>query len=236
MEKNFSSKVSSKRFESISLGTWFDSFRNDTEMREIFLNMDRAMRYIHDRGYCISSFDPKKIEILNNSVDQIKFDYLEPLPADPVMRSKAVKDDIYNSAFVQVGLYSNCLYYLKKDFLKDNFDKFTTFIPEGDVPYYRGVICRNAPVYFCEYATEKASRDLADLENSLKELGEQNNLPVAKPKTYDLGVNDSINDRIYPSISGLRDSAFVSAMMFPVVLFVIGIIGVVLLLLFNLVG
>lgn len=205
----------------VSLASWINSYRDEEEMREIFLNMDRAMKYLHDRGYCIKSFDPRNIYILNNSIDQIKLDVL-PLPSDYSESKKYVKEDIYNSSFVQIGLYSKCLPYLKREFLKSNFDKFCEFLPEGDVPYYRGVIDRGASVYFCEYAMEKANRDLAALEKEL--AGEGMGTPAPKAPMGDVNVNTRINDGIYKQLSGKRDAAFVSLLLFPTALLVLGVV------------
>lgn len=194
----------------ISLYSWIGSFRDEEEMREIFLNMDKAMKYLHDRGYCVQTFDPRKIFILNNSINQIKFNYMK-MPDDFAERRSIVKDDIYNSTFIQIGLYTKCLGYLSKEFLKTNFDDFTTFLPSGDAAYYRGVVERGAPIYFCEYAQEKANRDLAALEN---ELGEESGKSLVKKDGKNtvsgLSVNEKINDNIYPQICGKKEAAFVN--------------------------
>lgn len=217
--------MNSNIYESISLSAYIDSFRDEEEMREIFLNMDRAMKYIHDRGYCVRSFNPKDIEILNNSVNQIRFAELLPLPDDYNQKKKYIKEDIYNSSFVQIGLYANCLSYLQRDFLKSNFDKFAQFLPEGDVPYYRGVIDRGASVYFCEYAMEKANRDFVALEQELAGEG-ASKMPTRTNRSMfdDLGINDKINDKIYKQISGKSDAAFISFLLFPTAILVLSAI------------
>lgn len=120
-------------------------------------------------------------------------------------KRKIIKEDIYNSSFVQVGLYSNCLQYLNKTFLKSNFDDFSQFVPVGDVPYYRGVIDRGASVYFCEYAMEKVNRDLAAMEAELAAEGKTSN--TQRKKYDDTGINDRINDSIYKEISKGRKEA-----------------------------
>ena len=215
--------TSSSRVEAVSLDSWIKSFRDEEEMREIFLNMDRAMKYLHDRGYCIKSFDPRNILILNNSVDQIKLDIL-PLPDDYAVKKQYIKEDIYNSSFIQIGLYAKCLSFLNKDFLKTNFDRFCEFLPEGDIPYYRGVIDRGASVYFCEYAMEKANRDLATLEKELAEEGSGLIVPKPKSSMGDVNVNARINDGIYKQLGSKREAAFVTLLLFPTALLVVGVV------------
>lgn len=233
MDRDFSEKSKivdfasyrKKREDAISLNSWVSSFRDDEEMREIFLNMDRAMKYLHERGYCVRTFDPNHINILNNSVNQIKLETLK-MPLDQGEQRKIIKEDIYNSSFIQIGLYSNCLSYLNKDFLKSNFDEFSRFVPEGDIPYYRGVIDRGASVYFSEYAMEKVNRDIAAMEESVNgSAGVQKSITPQKRKYDDTGINDRINDSIYGDISkGRREAAFVSFMLFPTAILVLGMI------------
>lgn len=214
MEKEFSFNSNKTDNQSISLKSWIDSFRDEEEMKEIFLNMDRALKYIHEHGYCIQNFDPSCIEILNDSLNQIRFSELMQMPDDPVQQKQIVKEDIYNSSFIQVGLYTNCLSYLKKDFLKSNFDGFATFLPENDIPYYRGVIERGASVYLCEFVAERTKRDLATLE---KELNGENSKKINSISEYSSSsINDQINDAIYKHINSKRsDAAFVTTLIFP---------------------
>ena len=207
--------MANDNYESMTLSDWVLSHPGEEDLRSTFLNMDRALKYIHDHGYCIQVFHPSEIEVLNNDEDYIQFKHLMELSSDPVTRKKMIKEDIFNSSLIQVGIYSNSLNYLNPDFLKENFDSFAQFLPSSDIPYYRGVIQRGAAVYFCEYALEKRNRDLADLE---KELGEM---------TYDAEnqsikdnasiTNDAVNDIIYKQINGLRDSAFINWLLVPTV-------------------
>ncbi len=215
----------SHQYEEVSLDSWVNPYRDDEEMREIFLNMDRAMKYLHERGYCVKSFNPRRIKILNNATNQIRFETLE-MTKDPIEQRQIIKEDIFNSSFIQVGIYSKCLPYLKREFLKDNFDQFAQFIPEGDVPYYRGVIGRGASVYFCEYAMEKVNRDLAAMESAIAgQSGVQKQMSLQNKKYDDTGINDKINDSIYKEISkGRKEAAFVSFLLFPTALLILGVI------------
>lgn len=214
MEQNISFNPNNSNEESVTLRAWFGSFHSEDEMKEIFLNMDRALKYIHEHDYCIRTFDPARIEILNNSLNQIRFSEIMMMPSDPRERKSIIKEDIYNSSFVQIGLYTRCLNYLKKDFLKSNFDGFATFLPESDVPYYRGVIERGASVYLSEYAEERTKRDLITLEKELN--GEAAAANVSTMNFDTDGINDHINDSIYKQISNKKtDAAFATILMFP---------------------
>ena len=204
-----------KEIESTTLEQWVQTHYSEEELRSIFLNMDRALKYIHDHGYCIEVFYPTEIKVLNNEDDHIQFNKLVELSQDGSIRREMVKEDIFNSSLIQIGIYSKSLKYLTPEFLKENFDSFSQFIPADDIPYYRGVVQRGASVYFCEYALEKRNRDLIELEKELG--GEDNKTLVKQPQNEDL-TNNKVNDQIYRQINGLRDAAFVNLLLIPTII------------------
>lgn len=219
--------------DAVSLKSWVDTFRSEDELREVFLNMDRAMKYVHEHGYCVKTFDPREIEILNGSVNQIKFNTLLQMPSDYSIQRRIVKEDIYNSTFIQIGIYTKCLEYLNPDFLKQNFQRFSTFLPQGDIPYYRGIVERGASVYFCEYAMEKKKKDLEMLENEVssnvddaggygagKRLVKSNGTSISD----DIHINDSINDSIYKQINSKSDAAFINFLVYPTIVLILGVL------------
>lgn len=194
--------------------------RSDEELKEVFVNLDKALKYLHNHGYYVVSFDPRNIEILNEQTDQIKFNYIKSLPIAYNESAEKKKYDIFLSACLQIGLYTHTLKYLNVDYLKDNFDEFASNLPSEDVPYYRGIIERGANVYLGEYLTEKSKKDLKKLE---EELGDEADISTITRGTVD-DTNEAINDKIYKQISGLRDSAFISFFTYPVL--IIGIITI----------
>ena len=211
--------------ETITLDQWVREHYSEEELRSIFLNMDRALKYIHDHGYCIEVFYPTEIKVLNNEDDHIQFNKLVELSSDPDIRREMVKEDIFNSSLIQVGIYSKSLKYLNPDFLRENFDEFSQFIPQDDIPYYRGVIQRGASVYFCEFALEKRNRDLEALE---KELGEEGGKSLIKTPNDEDITNNKINDQIYRQINGMRDAAFINLLLIPtIILGVLLVFGIV---------
>lgn len=212
-----------KKYESITLADWVSSHPSEEDLRTVFLNMDRALKYIHEHGYCIEVFYPTEIEILENEKDHIQFKRLLELSKDSELRRNMIKEDIFNSSLIQIGIYSNSLKYLNPDFVKENFDEFAQFIPGGDVPYYRGVVQRGASVYFCEFALEKRNRDLEALEKELGE-GEGKGRQLMKENGHNAGVgsitNDKVNDEIYSQINGLRDAAFINYLVLPTIILI----------------
>lgn len=221
---------------SITLLEWLSatSYTED-DLHTLFVNMDSAMKYIHEKGFCIGSFNPTKVEILDDSLQKIKFDSLIPMDTDSyVVKKEYVREDIGRSALLQIGIYSNCLQYLNPTFLKENFKQFETFLPEGDIPYYKGVIERNASVYFVDYTVERRKRDLEALErevNGNSNSNETTGVGINKARVYSNGhsilntydsTNSKINDSIYKNLKGMSDTAYISFLVVP---FIVGILG-----------
>jgi len=206
----------------VLLSDWLSEYHSEEELREVFLYMNKALKYIHEHNYCIEVFYPTCIQLLDDRADCIRFQRLVELPSDNSAKREMINEDIFNSALLQIGIYSNSLRYLKPEFLKENFDSFVQFIPSGDVPYYRGVIQRGASVYFNEFAIEKGNRDLAELEKQLEgtdSVGGNKPLVKASPNRIDVDSDNSkINDQIYPQINGLNDSAFVNVLLIPAII------------------
>lgn len=204
---------------------WFEDSHSDQEKRELFLYLDFAMRYVHDRGYCVYTFDPNEIEILNNSIKQVKFNTLLEMPKDDVKFQNKLKDeDIYNSAAVQVLLYSKFPLNTKTEFIKEHYDEFTTFLPESDVRYYRGVLQDHASIYFTEFEQERIKRENDNLEKELSDMSDKKDISKEEKKKKDLIKmlsNDKINNTIYRSINVVKESAFINILLYPTVMIVL---------------
>lgn len=208
-----------------TLETWFKDSHTEKEKRELFLYLDFAMRYVHERGYCVYSFNPSQIEILNNSVKQVKFNTLLKMPADDIKYQTKLKDeDIFNSAVLQVLLYSKFPLVTNPDFLKEHFDEFTTFLPESDFRYYRGVIQDNASIYFTEFEFERVKREEEQIEKELDVNNSKSSSGNVEKKQKELKMmfsNDKINNSIYKSINGNKEAAFINVLVYPVVILVL---------------
>ena len=233
MEKATTTSLNSNNnsVESVTLSEWVSGHHSEDEMRSIFLNMDRALKYIHEHGYCIDVFYPTEINVLNNNDNYIQFRKLVELSKEYDIAKEMIKEDIFRSSLIQIGMYSNSLNHINPNFVKENFDSFAQFIPSDDVPYYRGVIQRGASVYLCEYTEEKSKRDIETLE---KELGE-NEKNTDIPKSVDI-TNKKVNDMIYRQINGMSESAFTNVALVPIIILTIISIIMSIIMLINLIG
>lgn len=211
-----------KKIDVITLKEWFADSHIDKEKRELFLYLDLAMRYVHDRGCCIKTFNPSEIEILNNSINQVKFNTLLKMPEDDLNYQNQLKnEDIFNSSILQVLLYSKFPLNTPADFIKEHYDDFITFLPESDINYYRGVIQNNVSVYFTEFELERIKRENQKLENELDSNGSNNSFFKPIYKLKEKFSNDKINNAIYKKVNTYKEAAFINILLYPTVVIVL---------------
>lgn len=210
---------SNSNTESVTLSEWVNSHHSEDEMRSIFLNMDRALKYIHEHGYCIDVFYPTEINVLNNDDNYVQFKKLVELSKDYEIAKEMKREDIFRSSFIQIGMYTNSLNYLNPEFLKENFDSFAQFIPQDDVPYYRGVVQRGATVYLYEFFLEKRKRELEDLGKQVGDVSAEITA-INEPSPAEL-TNTKINNQIYRQINGVDQAAFLNMALIPIAILVL---------------
>ena len=220
-----------KQVDSITMQEWLTHYHTQGEYQTLFINMDLAMKYIHDQDYYIESFALDTIEILNHSVKQIKFNQLHEMPLDLSSQKNIVRDNIFLSAVLQIGVYANCLPYFRGEaitYLKQNFGEFSIFLPEEDVPYYKGVIERGASVYFSSYVGERKKRDLNNLDQQINDEGAEKGKSLVKTNGTSLSAEDLVPQNIselqnvYGNLSK-KDAAFARALIYPVLILLVGL-------------
>ena len=222
-----------KEIDSITLNEWLQSYRTNNQLQNLFVNMDIAMKYIHDQGYYISSFALDRISLLNHSIRQIQFQELAPLPYDISQQKQVVRDNIFMASVLHIGLYAKCLQHFTMNTIpaiKDNFQQFTIFLPPEDVPYYSGIIEKGASVYYRAYVGERKKRDLQNLEKEVSS-GENNSSGKRLVKTNGsaytaedfLPQNEEANELIYASLVK-KEAAFARALIYPILVFVLGFV------------
>ena len=219
----------------MTLSEWLQKHHMQEDLQNLFVNMDIAMKYIHDQGFYIESFALDRIKLLNDSIRLIRFENLAPFPNDITQQKELVRNNIFLSAVLQIGVYANCIQYFNTDtmqFLKENFNQFSMFLPQEDVPYYKGVIERGASVYYSAFVGERKKRELKELDKQLsgvdggvnssgKVLVKSNGL--AEPSAEDLiPHNEKENGVIYKDLSK-KEAAFARALIYPIMILIFGL-------------
>lgn len=222
---------------SITLSEWYDFYYDEDNILSLKLGMDSAMRYIHEKGCYITSFDPNSIHILNGSFQQIKFDNLAIADGSNGMQMRdIVRSNIFDLDDIGVGIHCHFpnQIYINKEFLKSNFSLFEIYLPEEDVPYYKGIFERGAGVYYNDYVMERRKRELAALDKEINDTadgygtGKGNSLVKTNGHSilgYSDPTNRKINDDIYGQLGKKSDtSAYVSYFIIPFIVAMIGFI------------
>lgn len=152
-----------------TLKEWQEDYHDISEYQKLFYVMDKTMKNVHQYQYYITNFNPSVITVGTdkNNQEYVVYQSMDKISdADDV--DDIIKKNIYNDAFLQVGLYSETLDYLTPQFLKDNFDRFTLFLPEKDVPYYRRVLLQHASFYYSDFKSMQNEQMAQQLESSLE--------------------------------------------------------------------
>lgn len=219
----------------MTLSEWLQKYHMQEDLQNLFVNMDIAMKYIHDQGFYIESFALDRIKLLNDSIRLIRFEILAPFPNDITQQKELVRNNIFLSAVLQIGVYANCIQYFNTDtmqFLKENFNQFSMFLPQEDVPYYKGVIERGASVYYSAFVGEKKKRELKELDKQLsgvdggvssrgKVLVKSNGLAELSAEDL-IPHNEKENGVIYKDLSK-KEAAFARALIYPIMILIFGL-------------
>ncbi len=193
------------------------------ELKKMFLSMDKKMKMYHDNNYVISSFRLQDILVYSIIDDNGEYQYdvdFKNYTSDVENISEIMQKNIFYSACLAVGVYNNCLSYInpeKPTFLKNNFSLFAENMPSDVVPYYRGVIERDAPVYLSVFVTEKEKREIDKIKM------ENETMAAEEAKKREQVHTTNITQR-ENSIWGTSQSAFSSIALFPLLIAAMGII------------
>ena len=204
-----------KDHSEISLDEWFRTHTSDDERKELFIYMDKALKYIHKNKYCVGIFHPSRIFVLNDDVRYIQFLDLVEMPEDDYEQRDIVKQDLFNSTYIQIGLYFGR--FLNRTFLIENADQVLANVPEYAVAYYKGIL-NGASVYFSDYCFEKDKRALMQFKKEFEDGNSDDTLTERYNEIENVDdSNEGINKYIYGQINGYRDGAFVHMLIIPTI-------------------
>lgn len=215
--------------------------RPEEELKEVFINQDKSMRYLHSQGFRVESFDPRSIDLVDGSKELIRFNKIHQMSERDNV-DEIIREDILTDAFLQIGLYTHTLAHLSEDFLKEHYDDISQNLPGDVVPYYRGVVTRGAKVYLGDFLKEKSERDYNALKKELGEEVSADDMDKFDNVGEEVLTNKQINDMLYKEllekkkIKRFSDFAFVHVLLLPTLMLAISIIICLIYFAFNIVG
>ena len=219
-------------FES-TLDEYTKTYHNNDEYTRLFYVMDSTMKYIHGKGYYVINFNPKNIVVgvTNNNEDYVNFKSIDVMDDDITNK---INNNIYNLAFLEIGILSETLEHLKPEFLKENYSQFKIFIPADLVNYYQMIVVNGGHTYLCDYIEIKNKQEITKLNKALEEEGGSSKGRSYVKSTGHYGNDD---DNIVPMpLPGKKDNdiaafvtnyalAFVviaSSLLIPLIAFLLG--------------
>ena len=151
-----------------TLDEYTKSYHDNDEYTRLFYVMDSTLKYIHGKGYYVINFNPKNIVVgvTNDNRDFVNFKSIDVMDDDITNK---INNNIYNLAFLAVGILSGTLNNLTPLFLKQNFSQFEIYIPEQLIKYYRLILVSGGHTYLCDYLEIKNKQEITKLNKALEE-------------------------------------------------------------------
>lgn len=204
--------------ESVTLKDWLRESHTTEEYQALFLVMDMTMHYIHNKGYGILTkrgrdgypeLDTNRVYVLKSKTPRVSFFDIDVV--EPSYRNQLVHDNIYSNAYTAIKAYSNFNEQLNHTFLKEHFQEFEMFLPKEDVPYYRGIIQRDASVYYAEYVQKRIEKEIEKESGTLQGVARGNSLS----KSTEIGRAIASD---YSQLDNNNMAAFVHLYIFPAII------------------
>ena len=186
-----------------------ENLNNKDDLTNILLQFDSMLEYLHNQGFCIYDFDPKKIVLDNGKFTPQSF---ENVINDIGVYKNMKEINIYQSAKIGLMAYNNNLTDGKMnqehfDFIRNNLDQFNMKgkIPEEIFEYYQELFNNLKTVYMNDYLLQKKQA----------EAGNQNTNVLRKSLSTPIGRAYVNND----------EKAFVNILFIPALLTFIYLVG-----------
>lgn len=214
-----------------TLDDYTKNYHNNDDYTRLFYVMDSTMKYIHGKGYYVINFNPKNIVVgvTDDNRDFVNFKSLDVMDDDITNK---INNNIYNLAFLEIGILSETLEHLKPGFLKENYSQFKIFIPENLVNYYQMIVVNGGHTYLCDYLEIKNKQEITKLNKALLEEGGRGRNKVYSTGHY--GNDDNIIPMKLPNEDNKDNiEAFVtnyalafvimaSSLLIPIIAFLLG--------------
>ena len=171
-----------------------ENFKDESDnLTSLLINLDACLEYIHNKGYYIYDFNPKKILLENDRLTLNSFQNVIT-PINDLINTKEI--NIFQLCKIGITAYNSMVidgninqeYY---DFIRENIEYFNNGkIPDDIYEYYQEVFLNSNIIYLNNYLNKKERN----------ESNNQNSLSRRKSLTTDIGIAYTNNDDAYVKI------------------------------------
>ena len=140
------------------------------ELTKVLINLDSCLEYLHNHGYCIYDFNPKKIILENGKLTLNSF--------------KSVINDIgvYQNSR-EINIFQNCKIGLTSynnmpidanmnqdhyNFIRENLNKLNNNVPEEIFEYYEEVFLNSNLDYLNNYLVKKRQEAVSNQNTNVR--------------------------------------------------------------------
>lgn len=180
------------------------------EINQIFINLDKQMKYLHQKGYCILDLNSDTILLesdkANSNIDQNTFMFSSIIRS--TNRDQDFSNNIVDLTKLAIGAFISvengfCDYsQLSTNYIKRYFGEIAFYLPNKE--YFANIIVDNKMSYYSDYVQAKSDKN--------------RNNTIQKTKATEYG-------KMY---SGEEESAFIQLVFYPVIIIsIITIIAVI---------
>lgn len=199
-------KNSNRSDNKLTVADYLSLCNSDEQRQQLIFLMDITMKNLHINNYYVANFHPDYILVYENK-SGLNIDYRSVTHG---CNDFFKQQNIFYLSCFAIGVYSTCLKYInpkEPNFLIENFNEFAQLVPSDDVPYYRGVIVRGSSVYYSDFVKARKEQEISSIQSV---TNSSNGITLTKSTL--IGKMNAKED--------LDQSAFISILLFPILMLV----------------
>ena len=140
------------------------------ELTKVLINLDSCLEYLHNHGYCMYDFNPKKIILENGKLTLNSF---KSVINDIGVYQNSKEINIFQNCKIGLTSYNNMPidanmnqdYY---NFIRENLHKFNNNVPEEIFEYYEEVFLNSNLDYLNNYLVKKRQEAVSNQNTNVR--------------------------------------------------------------------
>ena len=140
------------------------------ELTKVLINLDSCLEYLHNHGYCIYDFNPKKIILENGKLTLNSF---KSVINEIEVYQKSKEINIFQNCKIGLTSYNNMpidgnMNQDHYNFIRENLHKFNNNIPEEIFEYYEEVFLNSNLDYLNNYLVKKRQEAVSNQNTNVR--------------------------------------------------------------------